>query len=234
MGTGDESRSGRNPGARDGPRAAGEKRRRAMLEAARRLFLEKGFDGVSVDDIIAAAGGSKATLYGYFGDKQGLFAALINDVARDILEGITVDVTASDPRIALTRLGTAYCTRVLSDPVLSLYRLAVAEVRRFPEIAAAFWSAGPKQTRAALAAYLATATRAGRLTVADPESAANLFFAMLLERHLAIALGVSDPPTPRQIDGIVATAVEIFLRSFGPRRSARAKFGGRRRATGTP
>jgi len=203
-----------------------------MLEAGRRLFLKKGFDGVSVDDIIAAAGGSKATLYSYFGDKQGLFAALINDVARDILEGITVDVTASDPRIALTRLGTAFCTRVLSDPVVSLYRLAVAEARRFPDVAAAFWSAGPKQTRVALAAYLATATRAGRLAVAEPEIAANLFFAMLLERHLAIALGVSDPPTPRQIAATVAAAVEIFLRSFGPQRSARAKPGGRQRATG--
>jgi len=203
-----------------------------MLEAGRRLFLEKGFDGVSVDDIIAAAGGSKATLYSSFGDKQGLFAALINDIAREILKGIAVDVTASDPRVALTRLGIAFCTRVLSDPVVSLYRLAVAEARRFPEVAAAFWSAGPKQTRAALAAYLVAATRAGRMAVADPERAANVFFAMLLERHLAIALGVSDPPTPRQIVGIVAAAVEIFLRSFGPQRSARAKPGGRRRATG--
>ena len=54
----------------------GFERHLAFVISATELFLEKGYDAVSLDDIVNHAGGSKASLYKYFGNKDGLFKAI--------------------------------------------------------------------------------------------------------------------------------------------------------------
>ncbi len=54
----------------------GIERRLALLLSATELFLEKGYDAVSLDDIVNHAGGSKTSIYKYFGNKDGLFTAI--------------------------------------------------------------------------------------------------------------------------------------------------------------
>ena len=54
----------------------GHERRLALLISANDLFLERGYDAVSLDDIVNHAGGSKASIYKYFGNKEGLFTAI--------------------------------------------------------------------------------------------------------------------------------------------------------------
>ncbi|WP_300758906.1 TetR/AcrR family transcriptional regulator, partial [Janthinobacterium sp.] len=60
-------------------------RRRKLLEAAGRLFLASGYDGVSMDAIVAEAGGSKATAYRYFGSKQDLLVAVVEYLCADFI-----------------------------------------------------------------------------------------------------------------------------------------------------
>lgn len=71
------------PIARDLPQTRrGHERCVALLESGAELFLEFGYDAVSLDDIVNHAGGSKASIYKYFGNKEGLFKAIC-DYRRD-------------------------------------------------------------------------------------------------------------------------------------------------------
>jgi AcrR family transcriptional regulator len=69
-------------------RADALRNRRRVLDAAARLFAERGVDGVSMDDVVAAAGVGKGTLYRRFGDKSGLAAALLDDRERELQQAI--------------------------------------------------------------------------------------------------------------------------------------------------
>ena len=64
------------------PTKRGHERCVALLVSATDLFLERGYDAVSLDDIVQHAGGSKASIYKYFGNKEGLFKAIC-DYRRD-------------------------------------------------------------------------------------------------------------------------------------------------------
>jgi AcrR family transcriptional regulator len=63
----------------------GDARRRAILDAARDLFVEHGFDGVSMNEVVNRSGGSLATVYQQFGSKEGLFAAILQELSADIV-----------------------------------------------------------------------------------------------------------------------------------------------------
>ena len=56
-----------------------------MLEAAKAVFVEHGYAGATLDDVIEQAGGSRATLYKQFGGKEGLFAAVIAEIAAEMV-----------------------------------------------------------------------------------------------------------------------------------------------------
>jgi AcrR family transcriptional regulator len=204
----------------DGSRRPGRERRQRMLAAATRLFIERGFDGTSVDEIIQAVGGSKTTLYSAFGNKQGLFAAVVADVTTRLDAAITLDNPADGsrrpPAEILAAAGTAAMRIVLSEEVMGLYRLAVAEAKRYPDLASSFWEKGPSSARAGLAAYLADAAAHGELRVEDPLEAAEMFLGMLLDRGtLALSLGVQEPPTNAAIDRRVAAATKVFMAAYG-------------------
>ena len=58
-------------------------KREAILSAARELFMANGFVGTSMDNLAAAAGVSKATLYSHFSDKDALYSAIIEGKVKD-------------------------------------------------------------------------------------------------------------------------------------------------------
>ena len=73
---------------RDTPRArAKADRRRALLDAAARLFAERGFDRVSMEDLGSAAGVSGPAVYRHFPCKQSVLAALLIDVSQGLFDG---------------------------------------------------------------------------------------------------------------------------------------------------
>lgn len=203
--------------ARKGDNSAGARRRKALLAAARDLFLEHGFDGVSVDQIVARAGGSKTSVYAYFKNKEGLFSALVEGVLEEFLDFPAPELgQAAAPREVLGAIGRGACRAVLRQDVMALYRLAVAESFRFPHVGAAFYAAGPRPARAALADYLAAATARGELAVPDPELASDFFLGMLLDRGtLEMSLVGGDPPGEDAILRRVDEAVALMLARYG-------------------
>jgi AcrR family transcriptional regulator len=123
-------RLGRPPKEREGEVEA------RIISAARKVFLEHGFEGSSVDEIAAVARSGKPTIYARFGDKRALFTAVVmRDVVGRIAE-FKNDVPAVgtiDER--LVRVAIAMLHWTLDSERMALLRLAVAEVNRFPDLA---------------------------------------------------------------------------------------------------
>src|SRR5271168_2317152 len=107
-----------------------------ILDAARKLFLERGFAGASIDEIAEAARSGKPTIYGRFRDKRALFTAV---VTRDILSRITQfkgEVpTGATIEERLANAASALLHWSLDSERIGLMRLAAAEARRFPDLA---------------------------------------------------------------------------------------------------
>lgn len=190
----------------------GERRREKLLTAAREVFLRNGFEGATLDQVIARAGGSRATLYEQFGGKEGLFAAIVAEICDDIQAPITGGLGSDrDPGTALHAFAMRFITRLLEPESLALYRLVVAESRRFPKLGARVFAAGPERGTQALAEYLRAESRAGRLVVRDADAAARIFLEMIKGDLHTRALFGAGKPSMRETEVTVATAVRIFL-----------------------
>lgn len=101
--------SGSDPGARASPK------RKAILEAAKRLFLEEPFERVSMDAVAAAAQVSKVTIYAHFENKEQLFVAAMSQGCLELFETAKLDAAGSgDLRTTLARLGAGFVFMITS------------------------------------------------------------------------------------------------------------------------
>jgi TetR/AcrR family transcriptional regulator, mexJK operon transcriptional repressor len=193
-----------------------EKERR-ILDGAAALFAASGYAGASMSQIAAASGVSKGTLYNYFPAKQALFASWVQrECARRI--ALIFDDVAPDeaPEEALRRMGRRILDMLLSDSGLLMYRMVVAEAKQFPELAEAFFAAGPRRALARMAAWIGAQEAAGRLRAGDPDFAAEQLFALMQTRLLMRRrLGMDEAVTEADIERVVTEAVRLFLRGYG-------------------
>lgn len=190
-----------------------EARRRAFLDAASAVFLEKGYASATLDDVIARSGGSRQTLYSCFGGKQGLFEAILEERVDKIFASFTGErLVAESPDVVLVDVGIHYLETVLTPDALGMYRLAVSEGLVMRELAERFWTMGPGRSRALLADYFAQQNGRGILHLDDPELAAQQFWGMLLGTiQLQCLLGVRPVPDREEIEAFVRSAVKRFL-----------------------
>ncbi len=190
-----------------------EARRRALLDAAAKVFLEKGYAGATLDDVIAQSGGSRQTLYALFGGKQGLFEAIVAERAISIFGSFSAEPFGEQPpEEFLHRFGMRYLTIVMTPDALGMYRLVVAESAARKELGELFWRAGPATGRRLLSQYFEVWVRRGVLQIDDPERAASGFLGMLLgTMHLEMLLGLRSAPPPDEIASAVNLAVKQFL-----------------------
>ena len=195
---------------------AGQRRRKAMIDAAYTLFMEKGYASVSVDEIIRISKGSKSSLYKYFGDKEGILKAVVESLADEMLREIHFEFPSGrTPREALNRLGLILVNLALSDNAIHQHRHAVSHAREFPDVSKLWYESGPKRTFDGIAQFLQKETAAGRLRVPDPNRAA-LFFGGMIIFHENMRLLVGLPRTRRfELKGMVSEAVEVFLAAYG-------------------
>ena len=97
------------------------RRRRQLLDVARRVFAERGFHDASMNDIAIAAGVTKPVLYQHFASKRELFAELLGDVGRDLQEAITKGVAASNEIFAEAWSKAGY--QVVTEPGPDVLRI---------------------------------------------------------------------------------------------------------------
>jgi AcrR family transcriptional regulator len=129
-----------------------ELRRAAFLKAARDVFLEAGYEAANMAEIVKRAGGSLSTLYSQFGGKKGLFEAMIDARVRELTEQMQVELAAHAPlKDGLRRIGETFLVKQAHPESLDVFRLMVAQAKKFPELAEAWGKRAPEQVRKALA-----------------------------------------------------------------------------------
>jgi AcrR family transcriptional regulator len=190
--------------------------RERILGAAFKEFTENGYAGTSTLEIATRARVSKRELYALVGNKQEMLAACISARA----ERLRVPADLPEPRDrktlsrALVTFG-AQLVREISDPtVIAIFRLAIAEAVRAPEVARALDSIGGEATRVALRDIMRRARSAGLLG-GDPAEMAEQFAGLLWGNLMVrLLLGVIDRPKPREIAQRAHNASVAFLQIY--------------------
>ncbi|WGV25219.1 TetR/AcrR family transcriptional regulator [Halotia branconii] len=154
----------------------------AILAGAMREFLTHGYAATTMDKVTAAAGVSKATVYNYFQDKEGLFTTLIERLAqenyREAFSYQDAEFMQGEPDIVLRRLGINIVEQINhQQELLSLVRLIIGESGRFPLLAQAFVRNVDKPVLELLSQYFAAHPE---LQLPDPEVAARIFLGTLV------------------------------------------------------
>jgi AcrR family transcriptional regulator len=191
-------------------------KRRQIVEGARAIFLQHGFDAASMNDIARAAGVSKGTLYVYFTNKEELFAAIVYQECQVHAED-TFDLDPADHDVAtvLTRLGISYLGFLCQPEKASALRIVVAIADRMPEIGRIFYETGPATGIAKLAAYLQAQNQAGALAVDDCELAAAQFLDSCQSTLFKpVLFNFRDAPDADAIARVVRIAVRTFTRAY--------------------
>jgi TetR/AcrR family transcriptional repressor of mexJK operon len=202
--------------------------RAAVVDAARTLFLRKGYAGTTMEEIAAAAGLTKRTLYNNYGDKDALFRQIVADVlalaevfVRGLHEEFTVGVTAATLRPALHDLGRRLALGIIRAEVIALRRLLIGEARGFPALAAEYFDRAPGQVLDALAFGFATLGQRRLLRVPNARVAAEQFAYLVAGEPLDRAVLVGALPAREHVIDCAREGVETFLARYArgaPRR----------------
>ena len=205
-------------------RPRGRTRRAQILDAATKVFVENGYGAATIDLVVSRAGASKATVYSFFGGKEGLFTAIIEERAERILAALPhVDIDHVDVRTTLTEMGRRYMRVAMSPEAIGLYRLILAEGVRFPELARTFYRIGPERVSERVASLLRAWRRHRLITVDDAYLAAVQFLdAVRGELHLRAVAGVPPDNLADAIERNVHHAVHIFWNGIRTERDGRS------------
>jgi AcrR family transcriptional regulator len=188
-----------------------------ILNAARKIFLGRGFEGASMDEIAVAARAGKPTIYARFGDKRALFTAV---VTRDVLSRIAQfhSEVPSEGTIEqrLAHVATALLNWTLDDERMALMRLAIAEAQRFPDLASTVSRAARQLSTEVAARLLAEMAQSGELGTLPAFAPERLFETARFFLDLVVV--------PMLLRALFETKVEALQAEIGPHVARSAAF----------
>lgn len=191
----------------------GVARRRAFLLAARTVFLEHGYENASVNDVVRRAGGSLATLYAQFGNKEGLFLAIAQEQHR-LFSQDSLPKGADDLGLEefLQVFGERLLHAALSRDHLAFYRIIVGEGRKFPQLLQTYLSTGAAELRQLLGERIEAWGLENNIEISNPDLVAAYFIDLCRVRiHYQALADESFAPTDAKISKHVQHAVTFFM-----------------------
>jgi AcrR family transcriptional regulator len=193
-------------------RPRGETRRAQILDAALTVFLEHGYDRATIDLVVQRASASKATIYSFFGGKEGLFEALVSEYAERILAGFPdLDGGVIDVRAALKNIAQRYLEVLMAPDAVALWRLIVAEGPRFPALARDVYRVSNERLVARLAQALRSWSARKRIRPLDGDHVARQFLAVVRsDLHILALSGLLPDDLETAIHKNVQEAVKTF------------------------
>ncbi|KAF1710625.1 hypothetical protein CSC70_08200 [Pseudoxanthomonas kalamensis DSM 18571] len=199
-------------------RKRGEERVERILAAATEVFLEKGYRNARLSDIVAKAGGSLATLYRVFGDKEGLAHAIMARSIRAFGEDLDELLQSPlPPEQALVTAAEHMLDEFLTPERIVTHRIVLAEGLQFPELRDWFFAYGVETAEHSLTEYFTREMDAGRLRPFPPELAASQFFPMVFGTVIIhSASGRMDRMSQEQLREGARKALSIFLHGMLP------------------
>lgn len=195
------------------------RKRQAILDAARSVFLRKGYGAASMDEVAALAAVSKQTVYKHFSDKRRLFEAIITgDISAT--ESLTHDMLTSlsatnDLERDLRQFARRHIDEVTQPHLIQLRRIIIAEAERFPDLASTWFANALERGHATMAAQFRELERRGLLAVPDPVLAAQHFNWLVLSIPLNKAMFHPNHKFPRrELNHFADEAVRVFLAAY--------------------
>ncbi|MFK7800149.1 MAG: TetR/AcrR family transcriptional regulator [Anaerolineae bacterium] len=191
-----------------------------ILDAAWTVFGRNGYTGTSLDAIADEAGVSKPTLYMYFGNKEGLFEAVLSDTSEDILGPLFESDPSKGSMVeALLNFSRTYAEIVLSERVLSLGRLVIGEATRFPDIGEKYYLAGPDKALSGIQTWMVNLTAEGKLILGDndedAELAAHDFWSLILSApREMMQIMPNKRMSAAEIDRFILNGLRVFLKGY--------------------
>ena len=190
-------------------------KRRQILDGARKVFMDLGFDGASMNEIARSAGVSKGTLYVYFADKNRLFEAIVEEEALERGQVTFNFDPERDVATTLREFGQAYIQMQCRPGGGSSIRTVMAIAERMPDVGRRFYESVLEKTINRLAAYLQAHVGPNDLAIDDCQLAASQFTMMCqASLFLPFIFQAAPAPSPERIREVVESATRMFLAAY--------------------
>lgn len=217
------------PASGDGPESPGRRpsgqraarKRRAIVAAARGIFVKHGYDA-GVDLIADAAGVSKVTIYNHFGSKEQLFTEVIGEAFEQAVGDAPGAALSSLPddgdlRETLTAVARGWIEGITRPEVTDLRLLVIGVSFRFPVLARKWLERSPQRFAPVIADILRDLSHRGDLDVPDPELAVIQFYALTVYPHIIRSMfGVQLDQ--RVTEDLLTSGVDMFLSYYAAKR----------------
>lgn len=190
----------------------------AIIAAATRVFLNNGYQNASMDSISCEAGVAKQTLYNYFGNKDALFFAVVEQLCEfekdsSLLSG---DITSANLEATLKKYANNKLVDIVSKENTALYRTIISEAIRFPSLGKRFFLSGMEKDRQLLVDFFTQQHQAGNLNIDDPEQAASFFHGTLNGYFRPKLIMTDETPNPEEVQKYIDYCIKKLLDLYRP------------------
>ncbi|WP_131671901.1 TetR/AcrR family transcriptional regulator [Pseudomonas parakoreensis] len=208
-----------NLSAPNGPgRPKDPAKRRAILDAAKTLFLSHGYANTSMDAVAAEAGVSKLTVYSHFNDKETLFSSAVMAKCEEQLPPLFFELPAGIPvENVLLNIARGFHQLINSDESVNLHRLIMALGTQDPKLSQIFFDAGPERMVQGMERLLKRIDETGVLSIDLPRNAAEHFFCLLKGAgNFRLLYCCGEPLSEEAAESHVQEVVGLFMRAYRP------------------
>jgi TetR/AcrR family transcriptional repressor of mexJK operon len=204
------------PGVGRPTREQQEQRHEELLNVALDIFLERGFEQTTMEEIATHVGMSKRTVYARYEDKGALFKAAVRraierfTVPRELVEAVATD-DLEETLLAIARLRIANLVRPVAT---KLQRILTAQSYRFPELFNAAFEEGTGPTVSFLCDLFGRYSKLGKISVTEPQRAATAFLSLVVGGPARVIVS-GNKLDATEVETHIRFAVDLFLRGVG-------------------
>jgi len=182
-----------------------------ILSGAMQTFLKNGYTRTSMDQVATVSGVSKNTIYSHFGDKEGLFTALIEAITNKRFQAVFGGLSLNEsPEIILRQIANTLLKNILDDPeYINFLRVLIAESEQFPHLAQFFLRSLPKKAIDTLSEYF---TLHPELGLINPEATARIFLNSLMGYILTQKILKGEEIIPLKQEDIIDSLIYLICR----------------------
>lgn len=190
-------------------------KRQQILDSASQLFMENGYDGISMDRIAKTANVSKQTLYSHFGKKDELFRYCIESRCVTSMMSPRLFDESLSTEVVLLELAEHFAELVMSEDGVKMLRICVAGAEKYPEVSELFFEAGPETLISLFSSYLKRKVESNELKIDNCRYAACQFLFMVKsEQALRVLLGLPKTLNDAEIKDYLNSSVQLFLKGY--------------------
>ncbi len=196
-------------------------KREQIVDGAKRVFMQKGFDAASMNDITREAGVSKGTIYVYFDNKEDLFIAMVERERAAFLAALrTVLKDNENVEAGLREFGIKFLEHLTDDKIINAMRTVLGVRERMPDLCARFFR-GPQNLRTVLQDFLTLHVEAGSLEVDDIDLASGQFLDLASGSFFKFRLFGTMPEAPprEEIERVIRGAIRVFMAAYGNKKT---------------